>query len=216
MSFMKNAKNKFIQVLVYFCVLFVFSSCGNELKIKVSESGINFDYKIISSNEFFSLFFANNSENATFEADEISKIFTDSGFENVTALTFNSGRNLEVKAALPESADDPVSKSGILLLAENKLKILLNNKNLLSFYENLSSDLQSYLDMLMAPTFTGEEMTNAEYIELISEVYGERLAKELEEATVKITLDSFSKTEKSYSVKLVDILNMKNEVVLEI
>lgn len=213
---MKKAKNKFIQVVVYFCVLFLFSSCGNELKIKVSESGINFDYKIISSNEFFSLFFANNSENAAFDAEEITKIFMDSGFESVNALTLNSGRNLEVKAALPESADDPISKSGMLLVAENKLKIILNNTNLLSFYENLSSDLQSYLDMLMAPTFTGEEMTNEEYIELVSEVYGERLAKELEEATVKITLDSFFKTEKVYSVKIVDILNMKNEVVWEI
>lgn len=211
---MKNFSKLFFSPIFFVCVLIFCASCKNEIKISATKSGINFDYKIDSSAEFFNLFFTNDSENAGFNADEVSRIFTDSGFENVQSKTFDSGKNLQVKANLSETAQDPISKSGMIFDSEKDFKIIINKENMLSLYENLSSELQTYLDMLMAPVFTNEEMTNDEYIELVSEVYGQKLAEELANATIKIIIEQPLKSEKNYSIKLVDLLNLKEELAL--
>lgn len=211
---MKNFSKLFFSFIFFACVLLFCASCKNEIKISATATGINFDYKINSSAEFFNLFFANDSENAGFNSEDVSRIFSDSGFENVKSETFDSGKNLEVKANLSSKAQDPISKSGMIFDSEKDFRIILNKENMLNLYENLSSELQTYLDMLMAPIFTNEEMTNEEYIELVSEVYGQKLAEELANATIKIMIEQPLKSEKNYSIKLVDLLNLKDEITL--
>ncbi len=208
-----SAKKIFSTFALVFAVL-IFASCENELKICVNDSGIRFNYKINSSEAFLNFFSAlSNSDepNTIFDAEIISNLFTQANFENINAES--DGINLFVRGKLSQNAQDPFSKSGMISLAQKKLSISLNKTNLLEFYNNLPEDLQTSLDLFMSPSFTGEEMTNEEYIELVSEVYGQELADELSAATLKIAVESQSGTKKNYSVKLVDILNIKNELI---
>lgn len=208
-----SAKKIFSTFALVFAIL-IFASCENELKICKNDSGINFNYKINSSEAFLNFFSAlSNSDepNTIFDAEIISNLFTQANFENINAES--DGKNLLVSGKLSQNAQDPFSKSGMISLAQKKLSISLNKTNLLEFYNNLPEDLQTSLDLFMSPSFTGEEMTNEEYIELVSEVYGQELADELSAATLKITVESQSGTKKNYSVKLVDILNIKNELI---
>ena len=100
----------------------------------------------------------------------------------------------------------------MIFLGEKQISIKVSKKNLLKFYDELPEELQAYLDMFMSPVFTGEEMTDAEYMELISEVYGQELADEFSDATIKIAVESPAGNKK-YLIKLIDILNIKNELI---
>lgn len=210
---MKVSAKKIISALLLLFAVFIFASCQNELKISADDSGISFNYKINSSKEFLNFFsaLANSDESDTiFNAEEISNLFEQAGFEKINSTS--DGKNLSVNGKLSQTAQDPFSKSGMISLSQKKLSITLNKTNLLEFYNNLPEDFQTSLDLFMAPTFTGEEMTNEEYIELISEVYGQELADEFSAATLKLTVESpFGN--KNYSIKLVEILNIKNELI---
>ena len=46
------------------------------------------------------------------------------------------------------------------------------------------------LDLFLAPVFNDEEMTEAEYLEMVGAFYGEAAAKEVGESLVKINLIS--------------------------
>lgn len=209
------------QKIVFSCFLLFFacffSSCENELKICADSAGVNFDYKINFGKEFLSIFSAalgsdSAEEEQNFNAEEIAQIFIDSKFENISAKNLGSG-NFLISGRLSETAEDPVSKSGMISLSENSFSIKISRENLLEFYRTLPEDFQNYLDMLMAPAFTGEEMSDGEYVELLSEVYGQALADEVSAASVKIAVVSPSGMKKNYSVRLVEILNIKNALV---
>ena len=47
---------------------------------------------------------------------------------------------------------------------------------------------RTYLDLFMAPIFTGEKMTQAEYKELVASVYGQELADDMQKGKIVITL----------------------------
>lgn len=210
---MRVSAKKIASVFVLIFAVFIFASCENKLKICADDNEINFSYKINSSEGFLNFFSAlSNSDesNTIFDAEIISNLFEQSGFENISAQS--DGANLFVRGKLSQNAEDPFSKSGMICLTQKKLSITLNKKNLLDFYNNLPEDLQTSLDLFMSPAFTGEEMTNEEYIELISEVYGQELADEFSAATLKLTVESPSGN-KNYSIKLVEILNIKNELI---
>lgn len=204
---------KIIFALFLIFAVFIFASCENELKICADDSGINFTYKINSSKEFLNFFSAlSNSDDSDsiFNAEEIALLFEQAGFEKINSSS--DGKNLFVSGKLSQTAEDPFSKSGMISLSQKKLSISLNKTNLLEFYSNLPQDLQTSLDLFMSPTFTGEKMTNEEYIELIAEVYGQELADEFSAATLKITVESPAGS-KNYSIKLVEILNIKDELI---
>ena len=211
---MRVSTKKIVSTFASVLAILLFASCENEVKICANDSGISFNYKINSSETFLNFFSAiSNSDepNTILDAEIISNLFTQANFEDINAES--DGKNLFVGGKLSQNAQDPFSISGMISLAQKRLSISLNKTNLLEFYNNLPEDLQTSLDLFMSPTFTGEEMTNEEYIELVSEVYGQELADELSAATLKIIVESQSGTKKNYSVKIIDILNIKSELI---
>ena len=76
----------------------------------------------------------------------------------------------------------------------------------------MPSIMRSYIDLFMAPVFTEEEMSNEEYLELISSVYGQILADEIKTSTVDfIVVLSDGKT-KQFSLELIDLINIKTDI----
>lgn len=204
---------KIIQALSLFIGICIFSSCENELKISADTSGINFSYSINSGQGFLNILSAatgTEEKESVFDAQEISQILKNAGFKSVDAKNSSPG-NLFVTGKLSPESTDPFSRSGMIFLGQKQISIKVNKKNLLKFYDELPEELRAYLDMFMSPVFTGEEMTDAEYMELISEVYGQELADEFSDATIKIAVESPAGNKK-YLIKLIDILNIKNEL----
>lgn len=211
-NFVKHA----FALLAALCFSIFFTSCGNEVKIKAEADGLGFEYTISGASEFFSLFYADEEYEVTgFDTEGTKKYFEDSGFNKVSARSLES-KALKVEGSLSNSKEDPFSKSGMIAKSGNGVLVKLNKETLQRFYESLSDELRSYFDMLMAPGFSDDEMTDEEYIELIAEVYGQTLADELSKAVIKINLVNSNGVEKRQTIRLLDILNIRKEFIFKV
>lgn len=54
------------------------------------------------------------------------------------------------------------------------VSVKLSPKNIVSFLEMLPQESRDFIDMLMAPLFTGDKIPPAEYEELIGAAYGKK------------------------------------------
>lgn len=207
---------KILAVVSVLAGIFTVTSCENELKISAGPNGVDFEYKIGSGTAFLNMFSAagGDGEEITFDTEGIKAVFEEAMFQEVSAGSSEAG-SLDVKGKLSETAEDPMSKSGMLSINGKTTVLKFAKDGMRAMYEELPEELQNYLDMFMAPTFSGEEMTDEEYIELVAEVYGQELADELNKANVKLVLKGISGIERKMSVPLLRLLNMTDEIIIK-
>jgi hypothetical protein len=74
--------------------------------------------------------------------------------------------------------------------------------------------IQNYADLLMAPVFTGETMTQQEYKELLAAVYGNSFAEELAESTVRISFSSPAAAVQNEAIPLLELLTLKKTKII--
>ena len=67
----------------------------------------------------------------------------------------------------------------------------------------------------MAPSFTGEVMSDSEYLDLVAAVYGKPLAAELENAVLTVTLQNGAEKRRQ-KIRLIQLLNMKESEILRL
>ena len=67
--------------------------------------------------------------------------------------------------------------------------VKLSPENIASFLAMLPQESRDFIDMLMAPLFTGDAIPPAEYEELIGVAYGKKIATELRSAEFTLIVD---------------------------
>ncbi len=135
-----------------------------------------------------------NSKNGQglFDTETIQEAFNDSDFTGVKVAT-PTQNSLSISASLPH-ADHQTHATGTLRAADfitcsDKVLVLtISPENLRTMAEGLPVSTKGYLDLFMAPVFTGEKMKRSEYRSLIATVYGENIAKELESSNIDVDL----------------------------
>jgi hypothetical protein len=91
----------------------------------------------------------------------------------------------------------------------------------------LSRDISDYLSAIMAPIATGEPLGKAEYLRLISSVYGNAIAREIENAEVSATINfpgtvtmvqggTYFGSTARFQVKLADLLVLEQPLRYEV
>lgn len=137
-----------------------------------------------------------DTSSSFFDAEQIRLSMSQAGFENVNASA-NADNSFSVGFSLPDLQDakephvagkgksNPFSASGIFNRGQDgKPYLEISSEKLQSLYEKLPSEIQSYLDMLIAPSFTGEKMPDEEYLDLLASVYGQSLADEIKNSKI--------------------------------
>ena len=146
---------------------------------------------------------------------EITEALTQGGYINARAES--SDTKLSAEAGMP-----PKTSSALIKNTGNSLTVYFSPQALRTEYESMSEEAKAYIDLLMAPIFTGEELSRDEYIELIKSAYGSDLANELQSSAVTLSLsqpkgkkrkshslyycESQTATVQTYSIPLVDFL----------
>ncbi|MCQ2589056.1 MAG: hypothetical protein MJ179_01400 [Treponema sp.] len=105
--------------------------------------------------------------------------------------------------------------SNLVSTKNNKLCVNLSPRTLVDFYENADPELALYLDMLLSPVFNGEDMSEAEYLELISAFYGPEVAAELKKAQIQLTLKNPDGKKSVHNISLVKLLTLNTSLQLE-
>ena len=124
---------------------------------------------------------------SVFNTQELKETLTQSGV-TVTAITVKGAMGLRLACTIPpnhELLKDVINydKKG------QQTVVTIAPKSIASFLEMLPQESRDFIDMLMAPLFTGDKIPPAEYEELIGAAYGKKIAAELRSSEFVLTVD---------------------------
>ncbi len=213
-----NMKNIYKNLLVaLFCSVILFlTSCKSQIKITFSKNACTVKYSTKLGKALFDTFYAFAGETESeriFDTEQFKQIFSEGGLKNVSAES-KVIDEISIQGDIDGNNGDFISGASIIKSSNNgkNVEIEFSRNNLLKMYDNMPSIMRSYIDLFMAPVFTEEEMSNEEYLELISSVYGQILADEIKTSTVDfIVVLSDGKT-KQFSLELIDLINIKTDI----
>lgn len=213
-----NMKNIYKNLLVaLFCSVILFlTSCKSQIKITFSKNACTVKYSTKLGKALFDTFYAFAGETESeriFDTEQFKQIFSEGGLKNVSAES-KVIDEISIQGDIDGNNGDFISGSSIIKSSNNgkNVEIEFTRNNLLKMYDNMPSIMRSYIDLFMAPVFTEEEMSNEEYLELISSVYGQILEDEIKTSTVDfIVVLSDGKT-KQFSLELIDLINIKTDI----
>lgn len=213
-----NMKNIYKNLLVaLFCSVILFlTSCKSQIKITFSKNACTVKYSTKLGKALFDTFYAFAGETESeriFDTEQFKQIFSEGGLKNVSAES-KVIDEISIQGDIDGNNGDFISGSSIIKSSNNgkNVEIEFTRNNLLKMYDNMPSIMRSYIDLFMAPVFTEEEMSNEEYLELISSVYGQILADEIKTSTIDfIVVLSDGKT-KQFSLELIDLINIKTDI----
>jgi hypothetical protein len=198
-----KSKGKFLYSVFYLMVLLAVTGCSGKLSVQAkSDQGADIQFsasvgKVISStlaslsSSIAGGKYSGGSQNL-FSASEIKKAFNGSDFTNVS-VTSPSSDSLDLSASIPAAskqthATGGIRASDIVNCTSNKMVLQFSPTSLQKLSADLPKDTKAYLDMFMAPAFTGEKMDASEYKMLIASIYGDQIAAELEKAQITVSL----------------------------
>ena len=186
---------KFLFKILMFFSVFLFFSCSAEIVFEVKKDGnvkisydgdLNGDFLqfLINQNGKNTELDLGNIENTELDMEVLTESLKNSGFENVQIL---SGKLKNILITMEDKSQKSVLFYSKLLKMQNgSLFVDFSYENLRNFYENADEQLQSDLDLLLAPVFNDEKMTETEYLETIATFYGEKMASELAESFISL------------------------------
>lgn len=193
-------------------------SCKSDIKITAKKDSCSISYGTVLGNALRDTVSAlSGGEEVIFAPAQFIEIFSESNLKNVSAKS-ETKDSIFLSAELDEEKQDFISQANILSVGPNGSSVTLSfsEEKLAAMYENMPQTMQSYIDMFMAPSFTGEKMTDEEYLELVSSVYGDFVSDEIKKSVINFTLENSRGKSASYEVKLLDIINLKKELVFKI
>ncbi|MBP5588067.1 MAG: hypothetical protein J6X37_05010 [Treponema sp.] len=220
---MNKNRKFFIFILAPLCALF-FTGCPVNIVIQnTAEENVMYFITTSAGKEIKKAFLPpdklkKQNETLLFDSIEIEKALLKSGFTSASALTHNDmekgEENLTIKAYTSKKTFDFIkythSKDGFI----KSVSVTLSPEILQDLITNQNSIIQKYADLLMAPCFTGEELTKEEYIEVLSSLYGEKLAEELTQGYLSIRVplrNSEKKGLPGVKIPVIELLTLQEE-----
>ena len=184
-------------LLIFFSFLFL--SCTTEvtLTVKADDSvdiqfeggaGAAFTKMISSAAGAGSGADAASAADLLIDADTVSYELAKAGF---SAVKVNQKKGGAVNISMNDKKQSSyIFTSGIIKSQKGKLTAAISRKSLEDFYTSADEQTRMTLDLFLAPVFNSEEMSEAEYLEMVGSFYGSAAAKEVGESLVTINLIS--------------------------
>lgn len=218
------------------------TSCSSKLNLTAgSDNGVNVDFNMIMGSALTNTIKQLTSnmgggEQGIFSAQVMKDAFVDSDFTNVkvsnptkNSMSFNGNLPPDNKQT---HASGNLRAVDFVVCRDNGMYLRLSPSSLKGFADGLPDDTHNYLDLFMAPVFTGEEMSKADYKMLIASIYGNQIAAELDNSIITINLmppkgKNISKasvpkdgtadaSKASFSIPLMDFLCLTDDAVYSI
>ena len=122
-----------------------------------------------------------------FNTQELKEAFIKEGI-SVQNIALQGALGLRLVCTVPHNHE--LLKDVIAYDKKGRKAVLrISPENIASFLEMLPQESRDFIDMLMAPLFTGDNIPPAEYEELIGAAYGKKIAAELRSAEFVLTVD---------------------------
>lgn len=203
---------KIVPLVLITMALCIFTSCSPVLKVAVADSG-DIVYSVESSvspliEETVRSFTGAHQSLPLFNEEQILQALRSAGLRSVGVDTPDNS-SLIVSARIESAVTDKVGTIPSLgtgsvcqdmvpqvagaigychssQVGQRKLVLTISPDVLRQVMGIVPAETAEYMDLLSAPILTGEAMTAVEYADLIGVIYGDSVAKELRQATVRI------------------------------
>jgi hypothetical protein len=185
--------------LAAFCALIsAVSGCSPSVKISVgSDLKTVCDFSVSLDAQLASRLGARATDNSVaapsplFDLALIQRSFQAAGFADVTATSLSAGElAVRAEAASPVAAFSAVPNVVRYTALSNgsggQIEIAVSKETISEILAIMPDGISEYLDLLMAPLFTGENLTETEYLAVIASVYGQQTADMLKKSTLDI------------------------------
>ena len=219
---MKNKLFKSLRILFACAALMcICASCTSEITLELKKDGsVDVEFSGAAGNAFAVLINsasglykdepASDGASVIFDTKEIEYEMGSNGFSNVKALS-KKGSDLTVTMT-DKNGKSALFTSGVVSIKNGKLQASLSPESMVKFYKSADSQTVMFLDMLLAPIFNDEKMTQDEYLEVIEAFYGEDIAAEMKNSNFRITLKNPDGSQTIQSIKFTKLLTL-NEVL---
>lgn len=183
-------------------------SCTSEVTLTAQKDGsvqVNFDGKCGPYFETMLRSFSDAENGPLFDVSAIKTSFITDGFKNV-AVTAPDSVGITVDMNSPENTY--LFKSGLVICDKKNVFLKVSPSILANFYKAADEDIIAVLDLLLAPVFNDEIMSEEEYLETVGSFYGEDASAEIGSCNIKLNLVSVDGKIKKVSVPLTKLLTL--------
>jgi len=211
---MKNKTlKKYLFVILGLVCGFSFFSCSSDVTVELKKDGsVGVVFNGSFGDGLIELMKSISGGDAPLDTKQISYELAKSGFTDVKAAAKG---NKSISISMTEKSQKSyLFSSGVCSVREQCLSMTLSPKTLKDFYTNCDEQIVLYLDLLLAPVFNDESMSEEEYVETLGAFYGNAAAKELENSEIKITIKNPDGKVKTTSVPVVKLLTLQEVLIL--
>lgn len=192
------------------------TSCTSEIVLKQEKSGsINVKFSSVAGNAFIKMVksaAADDDGNVLIDVNAITHELEKSGFVNVDIEKKNV---IDFDVSMDDFFGNSILiSSGLLSSTADEFSANITAAKFADFYNKADDDLVNILDMFLAPVFNDEEMWESEYVELLASFYGDDVANEIKESSLKITLEDVNGKKKSKTVSLAKLFTLREPVII--
>ena len=198
-------------------LLVLCAGCTSEITLELKKDGsVDVEFSGSAGTAFAALIQSANgmtlsdatssSASVTFDTKEIEYEMGSNGFSKVKAVS-KKGTDLTVSMT-DKNKKSAMFTSGIVSVENGKLSAQLSPQTLVKFYNSADSQTVQFLDMLLAPIFNDEQMSQEEYLEVIEAFYGEDIAQEMKSSKFRITLKNPDGSQTVQTVPFVKLLTL--------
>ena len=204
--------------LFFFTIISFFLSCTPKASVKITSSNdvflsVDISPSVATKKLLKSLSSFGADSAFSDEEEDISNITTEDGIEIIKLKKTSS---LDFTAKLRFSDSSKLFPSMFTFNKDKSITFLLNRKILNSFLMNIADEDREYLDLLMAPSLQEISMGNEEYIELIANAYGKKIATELKSSILTLSFEAPSKIKKIKTSPKMDYETKETKVMFSI
>ena len=210
-------KKILLAVASCFFIALSLASCTSEINLELKKDGTVDVIFNGSAGKAFSAMIrsaaglsTDASSSVIFDTKDIEYEMSGNGFSNVKAVT-KTGTDLSVTMT-DKNRKSALFSSGVVKAENGKLSAVLTPEKLVDFYSKADSQTVQFMDMLLAPVFNDEKMSEEEYLEVLASFYGEEIAREIRDADFRITLKNPDGTKLTQTIKITKLLTL-DEVV---
>ena len=187
-------KNIFIFVTI--SLIFTLLSCSPELSIKMkNDNTSDFYLNLTNTESFFANFsaFMDFNEEKFYDEKSLIESLTNLGFSKIN-LTTGKNADLSISAEILNNtlvnSESPLST--LFSITDKDFVLEIHPSKLIEILSSVP-EISDYLDLLMAPIYTGEQISESEYLELFASVYGESFAQDFEKTNISININTLNK-----------------------
>ena len=204
---LRRFRNKFGMTIILALLISLFISCTTEVSLTLQkDDSVDIRFEGGAGEAFTRMISsaAGLGDGALIDTDSVSYELAKAGFSGVKV---NQKNGTAVNISMTDKKQSSYLFTSKIVKAEKgKLKAAISRKSLEDFYAASDEQTRMILDLFLAPVFNNEEMSEAEYLEMLAAFYGKPAAQEVSESLVKINLISKDGSKEKVVIPLSQLL----------